>query len=413
MTDQQPIFVIVGASLAGVKAAETLRDEGFRGRLVMIGDEPELPYDRPPLSKQALKGEEGYEQTRHHDESWYSERQIELHLGTRVDAVDTSSHVVILAGGRTVAYDKLLLATGSRPRRLDVPGGELDGVHYLRTLEQSRTLRDRFAQRLRVVVVGAGWIGLETAAAARLAGCDVTVVEPQQTALQNPLGAEVGQIYADLHRSRGVTFRFGEGVEEIKGDGAVHGVLTSTGDTVDADMVIVGIGVQPHVELAEAAGLDVADGVVCNERLQTSDPDVFAAGDVAQWFNPLLGYRLRVEHWANAHDGGITVAKAMLGQHVVHDVVPFFWSDQYDAGMEFAGHWTREQPYDQVVLRGDVDAGEFMAFWLREGFVVAGLHMNVWDTIDAVQDLIRSSALVDLGKLADPDVSLDQVAVKG
>ncbi|HET7327552.1 MAG TPA: FAD-dependent oxidoreductase, partial [Nocardioidaceae bacterium] len=291
----------------------------------------------------------------------------------------------------------------------DEPGADLTGVHYLRTLTDSQQLHDRFVERPRVVVVGAGWIGLECAAAARVAGCEVSVIEPQETALVGPLGAEVGQVYADLHTGHGVVFRFGETVERIRGDGRVSGVVTSAGQTLDADLVIVGVGVQPDVALAAAAGLDVDNGVVCNERLQSSDPDVFAAGDVANSFNPLLGYRLRVEHWANAHDGGITVARSMLDQPVVHDVVPFFWSDQYDAGMEFAGHWTRERPYDRVVLRGDVGAFEFMAFWLTDGFVVAGMHMNVWDTIDAVQDLIRGSAQADPDKLADPEVPLDQV----
>lgn len=409
MTEQEQTFVIVGASLAGVKAAETLRGEGFRGRVVLLGAETELPYDRPPLSKQALKGDDDYESTRHHDQSWYADNQIELRLGARVVELDLAGHAVTLVGGERVTYDKLLLATGSQPRRLDVPGADLPGVHYLRTLSDSTELHDRFAGRPRVVVVGAGWIGLECAAAARSAGCEVTVVEPQRTALLGPLGPEVGQVYADLHTAHGVELRFQEAVEEIRGDGAVSAVRTSGGETVDADLVVVGVGVQPDVALAEAAGLDVDDGVVCNERLQTSDPDVFAAGDVANWFNPLLGYRLRVEHWANAHDGGGTVARAMLDQPVVHDVVPFFWSDQYDTGMEFAGHWSRERPYDQVVLRGDVAGREFMAFWLTDGFVVAGLHMNVWDTIDAVQDLIRGSARADPEKLADPDVPLGEV----
>lgn len=413
MVDEEQTFVLVGASLAGVKAAETLRDEGFRGRVVLVGDEPDLPYDRPPLSKQALKGEEDYEQARHHDEAWYSDRQIDLRRGTRVEAVDTAAHDVILVGGERLSYDRLLLATGSQPRKLGVPGAQLEGVHYLRTLEQSRVLRDRFAQRPRVVVAGAGWIGLETAAAARLAGCEVTVVEPQETALLGPLGREVGQVYADVHASHGVVFRFGEGVSEITGDDVVREVVTSGGARLAADMVIAGIGVQPDVALAERAGLEVANGIICNERLQTSDPDVFAAGDVASWYNPLLGYRLRVEHWANAHDGGVTVARSMLDQPVVHDVVPFFWSDQYDTGMEFAGHWTRERPYDRVVLRGDVPGRAFMAFWLADGMVLAGLHMDMWDTIDAVQDLIRSGTRVDVDKLADPDVPLDEVAEQG
>lgn len=410
MAEQDQQFVIVGASLAGVKAAETLRDEHFPGTIVLIGAEDELPYDRPPLSKGALKGEDEYETTRHHDEQWYADRQVELRLGTRVEAVDLTGHTVSVEGGEPVRYDKLLLATGSQPRRLDVPGADLEGVRYLRTFTDSRALHDAFAEQPRVVVVGAGWIGLETAAAARQAGCEVTVVEPQETALASALGPEVGQIYADLHVEHGVTFRFGEGVEEIIGDGSVSGVRTSGGATVDADLVIVGVGVVPDVAVAEAAGLDVDGGIVCDESLRTSDPDVYAAGDVAVWFNPLLGYRLRVEHWANAHDGGQTVARTMLGQPVVHDVVPFFWSDQYDTGMEYAGHVHPDRGYQRVVLRGDVDKREFMAFWLTDDFVLAGMHVNVWDTIDAVQDLIRASAPVDPAKLADPDVPLDQVS---
>jgi len=413
MAEQDQRLVIVGASLAGVKAAETLRDEGYRGRVVLVGAEAELPYDRPPLSKQALKGEEDYASTYHHDEAWYADRQIDLRLGTRVDALDTAAHRVTLESGESLGYDKLLLATGSQPRRLDVPGADLPGVHYLRTLSDSQTLHDRFAAQPRVVVVGAGWIGLETAAAARLAGCEVTVVEPQHTALLGPLGAEVGRVYADLHAERGGVLRFEESVQEIRGTKDVTTVITSAGQRLDADLVVVGVGVQPDVALAEGGGLEVDNGIVCNERLQTSDPDVYAAGDVANWFNPLLGYRLRVEHWANAHDGGITVARSMLGQQVVHDVVPFFWSDQYDTGMEFAGHWTRERPYDQVVFRGDVERREFMAFWLADGRVLAGMHMDVWDTIDAVQDLIRSGGRVDPDQLADPGVPLDRVASPG
>lgn len=409
MSDQeQQQFVIVGASLAGVRAAETLREEGFRGSVVLVGDESELPYDRPPLSKGALKGEEDYESTRHHDEQWYADKQIDLRLGTRATAIDRAEHTVSLDSGDSLRYDKLLLATGSQPRLLRVPGASLTGVYYLRTLSDSRRLHDLFASQPRVVVVGAGWIGLEAAAAARLAGCEVTVVEPQQTALAGPLGPEVGQVYADLHAAHGVATRFGDGVAEIRGDATVSGVLTSGGAELPADCVVVGVGVAPDVALAAAAGLDVDDGVLCDERLCTSDPDVFAAGDIANWFNPLLGYRLRVEHWANANDGGPTAARAMLGQPVVHDVLPFFWSDQFETGMEYAGHVNPHRGYDRVVLRGDVEGHEFMAFWLSDGYLVAGLHMNVWDTIDTVQDMIRDTRPSDPAKLADPGVPLEQ-----
>jgi 3-phenylpropionate/trans-cinnamate dioxygenase ferredoxin reductase component len=260
-----------------------------------------------------------------------------------------------------------------------------------------------------VVVVGAGWIGMEVAAAAREHGCAVTILEPQPTPLHAALGPEVGQVYADLHTSHGVDLHVGDGLQEIlTDDGRVRGVLTSGGDTVTAEMVVVGIGVRPNTELAEAAGLEVDNGVLCDQHLRTSDPDVYAAGDIAHWFNPLFGRRVRVEHWANANDGGPVAARAMLGQEPVYDVVPFFFSDQYDTGMEYAGY-IPPGAEPTVVLRGEVSAREFMAFWLDEGRVLAGMHMNVWDTIDAVQELIRSTDRVDPDRLADPAVPLIEV----
>jgi 3-phenylpropionate/trans-cinnamate dioxygenase ferredoxin reductase component len=401
--------VIVGASMAGAKAAETLRAEGFSGSVTLLGAEHDLPYDRPPLSKGALKGEESYDSAFLHPQQWYDEHDIELLLGRPVRRVDPAAHEVE-TDGRTLPYDRLLLATGSRVRTVAVPGADAEGVHYLRTMEDSQRLRKRLEDRPNLVVVGAGWIGLEVAAAARGHGATVTVLEPQATPLYGPLGPEIGQVYADLHVANGVDLRTGEGVQEIRAEGGhVTEVVTAGGDTVRADMVVVGVGVLPNIELATEAGLEVDDGVLCDQTLRTSDPDIYAAGDIANWFNPLLGHRVRVEHWANAHDGGQAAARAMLGQDVVYDVVPFFFSDQYDTGMEYAGHVPRGvRP--TVVTRGDVPGREFMAFWLDEDRVLAGMHINVWDTIDAVQDLIRAGGAVDPDRLSDPGVPLADVA---
>jgi 3-phenylpropionate/trans-cinnamate dioxygenase ferredoxin reductase component len=400
--------VIVGASLAGARAAETLRAEGFTGSVVVVGAEHELPYDRPPLSKGALKGSETFDSAYLHPEHWYDEQHIELRLGREVRRIDTAAHQVETEH-LSLPYDKLLLATGSRVRRIDVPGADAEGLHYLRTMEDSQRLRKRLEDRPDLVVVGGGWIGLEVAAAAREHGASVTVLEPQPTPLYGPLGPEIGQFYADLHLSNGVDLRVGEGVQEVRTDGGhVSGVVTARGETLHADMVVVGVGVVPNVELAAAAGLDVDDGVLCDQTLRSSDPDIYAAGDIANWFNPLLGRRVRVEHWANAHDGGQAAGRAILGQDVVYDVVPFFYSDQYDTGMEYAGHVPRGvRP--SVVTRGAPASREFMAFWLDEGHVLAGMHVNVWDTIDAVQDLIRAGEPVDPERLADPDVPLGEV----
>ncbi|MGH3368022.1 MAG: NAD(P)/FAD-dependent oxidoreductase, partial [Nocardioidaceae bacterium] len=396
--------------LAVVRAAETLRAEGFTGSIVLVDADEVLPYERPPLSKAALKGEAGYDTAILHDEQWYADHDIQLRRGSPVWRLDLSAHEVHVHQRDTIRYDKLLLATGSSVRTIDVPGSDAQGVYYLRTLAESQRLKERFETKPRVVVLGAGWIGLEVAAAAREHGATVTIVEPQPTPLYGVMGPEVGQVYADLHTERGVDLRLGDGIAEVlTEDGRVSGVLTSAGHTLHADMVVVGVGVTPNTQLAEAAGLDVEDGVVCDQSLRTSDPDVYAAGDIAAWFNPLLGYRVRVEHWANAQDGGPAAARAMLGQDAVYDVVPFFYSDQYDTGMEYAGH-VRRGVQTTVVMRGDVAGREFMAFWLADDRVLAGMHMNVWDTIDDVQALIRSGAKVDPTKLADAGVPLTEAA---
>jgi NADPH-dependent 2,4-dienoyl-CoA reductase/sulfur reductase-like enzyme len=408
------VFVIVGAGLAGAKAAQTLREEGFGGRIVLVGEETERPYERPPLSKGYLLGKEPAAKAYVHDEGWYEANAVELRLGTAAGGLDASAHEVGLADGSTLRYDRLLLATGASPRRLDVPGADLEGVHYLRTMGDSRTLKEALALGgRRVVVVGAGWIGLETAAAARAYGNEVTIIEPAPSPLHRPLGPELGRVFADLHRRHGADLRLDTGVTGFLSSreetpGRVRAVVAGDGE-IPADLVIVGVGVRPDTELAEAAGLEVDDGVVTDGSLRTSAPDVFAAGDVANAFNPLLGRRIRVEHWANALNGGPAAARAMLGRDVVYDRVPYFFSDQYDLGMEYSGA-ASPGDYDQIVYRGSVDDLEFVAFWLSQGRVVAGMNVNVWDVTADIQALIRSGARIDVARLADPGVPLSEVS---
>ena len=402
-------FVIVGASLAGAKAAETLRAEGFAGRVILIGEEPEPPYERPPLSKGYLLGSEEREKAFVHDRGWYDKQNIELRTDLRVEALDPGAHTVTLATGERVTYHKLLLTTGSVVRRLEVPGAELAGVHYLRRIEHADTLRGVLVGGTRVVVVGGGWIGLEVAAAARTHGAAVTLVEADALPLRRVLGDEVAQVFTDLHAEHGVDLRLGTGVEEFVGTGGrVASVTLDGGTSVPADAVIVGVGITPAVELAQAAGLPVENGVLVDAALRTSDPDVYAAGDVANAENPLLGRRIRVEHWSNALNGGPAAARSMLGQEVVYDRVPYFFTDQYDLGMEYSGHAVPGS-YDQVVFRGDVAGREFIVFWLAGGRVLAGMNVNIWDVTDDIERLVRSGARVGPDRLADPAVPLAEL----
>jgi 3-phenylpropionate/trans-cinnamate dioxygenase ferredoxin reductase component len=399
-------FVIVGAGLAGAKAAETLRDEGFAGRVVLLGEEAERPYERPPLSKDYLRGEAGRDAVWVHEEGFYAEREIELRAGVRVESLSLDASEVELAGGERLGFDKLLLATGAAPRSLPVPGSDLEGVHLLRTVEDSDRLREALGTAERLLVIGAGWIGAEVAASARQMGVAVTMLAPEDVPLERVLGPEVGAVYRDVHAAQGVQLELGTGVQAIEGGPRVTGVRTSDGRLLDADLVVVGVGVAPRTELAEAAGLRVENGVVVDDRLRTSVPHVFAAGDVARVDHPLFG-PLRVEHWHNAIEQGPVAARNMLGADVPYDRIPYFFSDQYDVGMEYAGYATE---WDRVVFRGDPGKLEFMAFWMRDDRVAAGMNVNVWDVTDHVQALIRSRTAVDDAALRDPDVPLSDLA---
>ncbi|WP_285704514.1 FAD-dependent oxidoreductase [Microtetraspora sp. NBRC 16547] len=404
-------YAIVGAGLAGAKAAQTLREEGFAGEIVLIGAEQERPYERPPLSKGYLKGSTEVAKVYVHDPGWYAEHDVRLLLGVAATAVDPGAHAVHLATGERQPYDKLLIATGATPRPLPAEGADLDGVHYLRTLADSQALRAAFAHQGNVVIIGGGWIGLETAAAAREAGCAVTIVEPDPTPLYRTFGPAVGEIFAELHRRHGVDLRLGVSVRSMRGTAHVREVVTTDGAVLPADDVVVGIGAAPNVELARGAGLEVAGGIVVDASLRTSHPDIYAAGDVAEAMNPLLGRPIRVEHWANALNGGPAAARAMLGRDVVYDRVPYFFTDQFELGMEFSGDIAG---HDEVVYRGSVERLEFVAFWLKENRVLAGMNVNVWDMTDEIQALVRAGyggAAVDPARLTDPDVPLRDLLV--
>ena len=400
-------YVIVGASLAGAKAAEILRAEGFAGRIVMIGAEHERPYERPPLSKEYLLGKADRDIIYVHPQDWYKNHDVELRLGVAATAIDRGGHEVTLADGTRQPYSKLLLTTGSSPRRLTVPGADLDGVLYLRTAQDSDRLKAAFRDAARVAVIGGGWIGLETAAAARLAGAEVTVLEAAELPLLRVLGREVAEVFANLHRDRGVDLRTSVQVAEITGTGGrADGVRLSDGSRVPADVVVVGVGITPNTELAARAGVTVDNGVLVDAGLRSSDPDIYAAGDVANAFHPLLGKHIRVEHWANAVNQPQAAARAMLGQDVAYDRVPYFYTDQYDLGMEYSGY-VEPGGYDEVVFRGDVPGREFLAFWLAGGRVLAGMNVNIWDVNDKIAALVRAGVPVDSARLADPDVPLD------
>jgi 3-phenylpropionate/trans-cinnamate dioxygenase ferredoxin reductase subunit len=404
-------FIIAGAGLAGAKAAETLRAEGFAGRIALIGSEPEIPYERPPLSKGLLLGTAERTDAYVHEAGWYAEHDVDLRTATTVRAIDADKHRIRLSDGDDLEYDKLLLATGASPRPLGVPGAALGNVHSLRTLADSDRIAAAVQAGTRLVVVGAGWIGLEVAAAARNRGATVTVVTPAALPLRKVLGDRMAEVFAGLHREHGVEFRFGTQVRELRGGPDVAQVVLDDDSTVNADVVLVAIGVTPNTGLADQARLPVDDGVLVDRQLRTADPDIFAAGDLANVDHPLLRTRLRVEHWDTALHSGPVAARAMLGQDAVWDRLPYFFTDQYDLGMEYAG-WIPPGARAEVVVRGDEAGREFIAFWTVEGRVAAGMNVNVWDVTDPIQELIRAGLAghtVDRARLADPDVPLGEL----
>jgi 3-phenylpropionate/trans-cinnamate dioxygenase ferredoxin reductase subunit len=402
-------FIIVGASLAGAKGAEELREQGFDGRLLLLGSEPERPYERPPLTKDYLRGESPRDKAYVHEEGFYAQHEIELETSAQVAALDIGASRVSLADGRKLTFDRLLLTCGAEPRRLDVPGADLEGVHYLRTIADCDALRQRLDGGGRVAVVGAGWIGSEFAASARQRGLDVALVDPLRLPNERIFGGEIGSFYRDVHADHGIELHLGDGVAAFEGAGRIQRVRTLSGAEVGCDFAVVGIGVIPRDALARDAGLEVKDGVLVDEGLRSSAPNVFAAGDLARVAHPFYDEPIRVEHWANALNQGPAAARAMLDEPVSYDRIPYFFSDQYEVGMEYSGY---AASWDEVVFRGDRAAGEFVAFWLRDGAVVAGMNVNVWDVNQHVQALIRSRTPIDVNKLTDVETPLESLAAE-
>lgn len=395
-------LIVVGASLAGAKAAEAAREAGYDGRILLIGDEAHLPYERPPLSKAVLRGEAEPGSAEVHPEEFYAEHDIEL-VANRVTALDPRSRRVRLDTGDDVAFDSLVLATGAAPRRLAIPGDDLGGVFQLRTVDDAVHLRDSIRAASRVAIVGAGWIGSEVAASARQMGADVVLIDPAPVPLRRVLGDEVGALFSSLHAAHGVTMRMNTSVSALTGDASVEAVVLDDGRIEAADVVVIGVGVTPRVELAESSGLQTDNGIVVDEHLETSVPGIFAAGDVANAWHPHYQRHLRVEHWANALNQGVTAGRNAAGNREAYSRLPYFFSDQYDLGLEYVGHGSGQ---DAVVIRGDRDAREFIAFWHREGIVTAAMNVNVWDVIDDLKALIEARSPIDPAQLADPDVAI-------
>ncbi|OMC35692.1 pyridine nucleotide-disulfide oxidoreductase [Mycolicibacterium fortuitum] len=395
-------FAIVGGGLAGAKAAEALRDNDFDGHVVLFAAEDQLPYERPPLSKEYLAGKKKLDDFTVDPAAWYRDHNVDLRLGTKVTAVNAAAHTLSLPDGTTVGYDKLLLATGSASRRPPIPGSDAAGVHYLRTIDDAATLSAALNPGATLAIVGAGWIGMEVAAGARGRDVNVTVVEAAHLPLQAALGAEVGEVFAQLHREHGVDLRLDQSVKEITTDnGTATGLRLTDGSTVAADAVLIAVGAAPNIELAEKAGLAIGDGgVLVDASLRSSDPDIYAVGDIAAAQHPFFGVRIRTEHWANALKQPAVAVAGMLGNSAEYDELPYFFTDQYDLGMEYVGH---APEYERVVFRGDVAGREFVAFWLdASNRVLAGMNVNVWDVLDDVKALIRSGAPVDPDRIADP-----------
>lgn len=405
-------FVIVGGGLAGAKAAEALRDSSFDGQIILFAEEAHLPYERPPLSKEYLAGKKTLSDFTVHNSDWYHEHNVDLRLGTRVSAVDATEHTVGLPDGTTVHYDKLLLATGSASKRPPIPGSDAAGVRYLRTYDDAEALNSVLAEGSSLAVVGAGWIGLEVAASARQRGVHVTVVESAKQPLVAALGETVGEVFATLHRDHGVDLRLQAQVEEIStSDGKATGLTMRDGSKITADAVLVAVGAKPNIELAEQAGLSMGSGfqggVLVDASLVTSDPDLYAVGDIAAAEHPLFATRIRTEHWANALKQPAVAAAGMLGKPGEYAELPYFFTDQYDLGMEYVGY---APSFDRVVFRGDVGGREFVAFWLdADNRVLAGMNVNVWDVLDDVKALIKSRTPVDGDRLADPQSPLSEL----
>jgi len=396
-------YLVAGASLAGGTAAATLRADGFNGRLVLVGEEPVAPYERPPLSKEFLRGEAPFEKALIRPPGFWEANEIECRFGSRVARIDPGSRQAILDDGEALRYDKVLVATGLRNRTLHVPGSHLPGIHLLRTVADADAIRAETAGATAVVVVGMGFIGSEVAASLRRCGLDVVAVEPLPAPCYRALGPQIGAVVAAIHADHGVKMHFGESVDAFEGNERVERVVTGSGMHIDCDAVVVGVGTTPVTDLLEGTGVHLENGIVVDEHCRASVEGIYAAGDVANHLHPLVGRHIRVEHWQNALKQGAAAAKAMLGSPDPYDEVHWFWSDQYDTNIQSAGHvsdWTNP------IIRGDLETRSFVAFSLRDGRIVGAVAVNRGKDLRRSIALIKAKAVVDPAKLADPDTDI-------
>lgn len=396
-------LVVIGGGLAGAKAADGAREAGYEGRVVIVGDEADLPYERPPLSKAVLRGEAAPESASVHPAEHYSDIGVEVLSGREAVVLDVDGRKVRLDDGEEIPFTSAVLATGAEPRHVPIPGVDLDGVHYLRSLPDSLRLGEAIRAASQVAIVGAGWIGSEVAASARQMGAAVVMVDPEPTPLHRVLGRKLGETIAALHTDHGVDLRMGTGVAELRGTGTVDSVVLSDGSVVEADLVVVAVGVSPRLSLAQDAGLDVANGVVVDEHLRTSAPDIYAAGDIADAWHPHYQARVRLEHWANALNQGTTAGANAAGADRVYDRLPYFYSDQYDLGFEYLGN---HDPTDEIAVRGSLVDRKFVAFWHRGGVLTGAIAVNTWDVIEDLRRMLLQPGPVDMRRLVDLDVSL-------
>jgi 3-phenylpropionate/trans-cinnamate dioxygenase ferredoxin reductase subunit len=396
-------FVIVGASLAGANAAATLRQEGYDGEVILIGAEPHLPYERPPLSKQYLRGDASFESMLVRPPAFYEKNRIQPLLGARVTRVIPADRVVELETARRIRYEKLLIATGGRNRRLPLRGLDLEGVYDLRTVGDADALRADVAAGRQAVVVGMGFIGSEVVASLRQKQVEVVVIDPDRTPLFRVLGEKVGGVMARIHRDHGVEMIFEDAVVAFEGTQRVERVLTKSGRRIPCDFAVVGVGIEPNVNLVADTAIDTGNGVLVDERCRTSVDAVYAAGDVANHYHPVFKRRLRVEHWQNAIKQGSAAARNMLDNAGPYDEVHWFWSDQYDVNLQYAGaHAT----WDRLIVRGNLDERRFLAFYLKDGLIEAVVALNRGKDLRRSIPLIKARTVVDPAKLQDEGVDL-------
>jgi 3-phenylpropionate/trans-cinnamate dioxygenase ferredoxin reductase subunit len=407
MAGRRQTFVIVGANLTGGAAVSTLRDQGFDGRIVLIGDEIHPPYERPPLSKGYLRGQESFEDTLLRPREWYEQNDVDLLLGKTASRIDPADRVVEVDDGDRISYDRVLVATGGRNRHLPVPGGDLEGVRYLRTVEDSDAIRSEAQPGRKAAVVGAGFIGCEVAASLRSLDVEVEVVEIFEVPLVRVVGPEIGRLYESIHRDHGVRFHFDESVERFEGTGRVEAIVTSKKNRIECDFAVVGVGIRPATEVVEGSGVEVGNGIIVDQFCRTNVDGVYAAGDVANHEHPLFQRQMRVEHWDNALKQGAAAARNMMGTEASFADPHWFWSDQYDVNLQYMGFATE---WDELVVRGSLEDRNFVGFYVKDGIVDAVVGMNRGREVRRAAGVIQSRQPVDTALLRDEDVELKKLS---